>query len=86
MLRGDDVYVSDGALQNIAHAMAREPLDAVFGDVVFFDRKRPSRDTHRYRSRHFRPARVGWGWMLAQPALLGVDPAVSSGSCTTHGD
>lgn len=70
VLHADDVYASDGVLASIAHAMAREPLDAVFGDAVFFDRKLPSRMTRRYRSSHFRPARIGWGWMPAHPALF----------------
>src|ERR1700737_1147068 len=36
VLHADDVYASDGVLASVADAMASEPLDAVFGDAVFF--------------------------------------------------
>lgn len=70
VLHAGDVYASNFVLANVAQIMASEPLDALFGDVVFFDHERPSFHTRRYRSSHFRPKRVSWGWMPAHPALF----------------
>lgn len=70
-LNSDDVYASSSVLAQVAQAMAPENhLDAVFGDVVFFDAARPDRAVRRYRSNRFRPALLGWGWMPAHPALF----------------
>jgi glycosyltransferase involved in cell wall biosynthesis len=75
VLHAGDVYSSEDVLASVSHAMEREPLDAVFGDVVFFDQRRPSVHTRRYRSSRFRPTRISWGWMPAHPALF-VDRGV----------
>lgn len=69
-LNADDVYADTSVLTNVADVMARENLDALFGDVEFFDAKNPERTTRRYRSEHFCPERIAWGWMPAHPALF----------------
>ncbi len=69
-LNADDQYESDNVLSMVASKMHAENLDALFGDVSFFDVKNPSRVVRRYRSGHFRPSRLAWGWMPAHPALF----------------
>ena len=70
-LNSDDAYASSNVLAQVAQAIGHEDnLDAVFGDVVFFDAARPDRLVRRYRSNRFRPALLGWGWMPAHPALF----------------
>ena len=68
-LNADDYYAHDHVLEKVAHAITRESLDAVFGDVAFFKPEQPQQLVRRYSSRHFRPDRVSWGWM---PAHLGL--------------
>lgn len=68
-LNADDYYAHDHVLENVAHSITHESLDAVFGDVAFFKPEQPQQLVRRYSSRHFRPDRVGWGWM---PAHLGL--------------
>ena len=70
-LNSDDAYAHDGVLVRVAQLMGREnQLDAVFGDVAFFDASRPDRYVRRYRSDRFRPEMLGWGWMPAHPAMF----------------
>ncbi len=70
ILNADDVYADDQILARIAALMAAEPLDAVYGDVVFFAPDRPAITVRRYSSRRFAPARIAWGWMPAHPTLF----------------
>ena len=70
-LNSDDVYASAGVLAGVARELAQDDtLDAVLGDVAFFDPARPQRALRRYRSGRFRPGLVAWGWMPAHPALF----------------
>ena len=70
-LNSDDTYASDTVLAQVAQAMVNEPeLDAVLGDVLFFDAKRAAHPLRRYRSRRFSPKSLGWGWMPAHPAMF----------------
>ena len=69
-LNADDVYIDDGVLQRVAEIMARNDLDALFGDAEFVNPARPTRSVRRYRSERFRPERIAWGWMPAHPSLF----------------
>lgn len=69
-LNADDVYTGDHVLQRIAELMAQNDVDAALGDAEFVNPAHPTRSVRRYRSAHFRPERIGWGWMPAHPALF----------------
>jgi glycosyltransferase involved in cell wall biosynthesis len=69
-LNADDYYAHDRVLANVAHAFGAARLDAVFGDVAFFQPERPDRLTRRYRAKKFEPKRLAWGWMPPHPALF----------------
>jgi glycosyltransferase involved in cell wall biosynthesis len=69
-LNADDRYAHVDVLAQVADAMDRESLDAVFGDVAFFHANNPERLVRRYDSSRFRPDRIGWGWMPAHPAAF----------------
>lgn len=69
-LNADDYYADSEVLSKVAQAMDHEDLDAVFGDVAFFDERYPERSIRRYRSGRFRPERLAWGWMPAHTALF----------------
>jgi glycosyltransferase involved in cell wall biosynthesis len=69
-LNADDVYPETGVLARVAEAMARDDLDALFGDADFISAKNPRRIVRRYRSNNFSPDRIGWGWMPAHPTLF----------------
>ena len=70
-LNSDDCYADAGVLLRVADALEQDQgIDAILGDVEFFDPARPRRAVRRYRSGRFRPGRLAWGWMPAHPALF----------------
>lgn len=70
ILNADDVYAHPNVLAQVSKIMEEENLDALLGDVAFFDPKDPVKDTRRYRSDRFAPDKIAWGWMPAHPALF----------------
>jgi glycosyltransferase involved in cell wall biosynthesis len=69
-LNADDVYADDGVLERVSSIMAKNDLDALFGDVEFVNPGQPEITIRRYRSGCFRPERIAWGVMPAHPALF----------------
>lgn len=69
-LNSDDYYSSAHVLSKVAHIMQHYQLDALYGDVSYFDPINPSRMLRHYRSDRFTPERMAWGWMPAHPALF----------------
>lgn len=70
ILNADDRYADPGALARVAAQMADQRLDVLYGDVAFFKPENPAKLVRRFSSARFTPARVGWGWMPAHPALF----------------
>ena len=69
-LNADDEYATNTVLSRVATLMHEQQLDALMGDVGFFHEADPQRMVRRYRSDHFTPGRLAWGWMPAHPALF----------------
>jgi glycosyltransferase involved in cell wall biosynthesis len=69
-LNADDQYASANVLSKVASMMRERKLDALMGDVGFFNEGNFSRMVRRYRSDRFHPSRLAWGWMPAHPALF----------------
>lgn len=69
-LNSDDVYSDSQVLEQVTRTMEVQGLDAVYGDVAFFRANAPDTVVRVYDSGRFSPARIGWGWMPAHPALF----------------
>ena len=69
-LNADDSYADPEVLARVVHEMQQHGLDALFGDVAFFNPSDPERNVRRYRSDRFHPDRLAYGWMPAHPALF----------------
>ena len=69
-LNADDVYAGPDVLSRVAGIMKEDSLDALLGDVEFFNPKDPAGTVRRYRSDQFSPDRIAFGWMPAHPALF----------------
>ena len=69
-LNSDDHYASANVLSLVASRMQDHNLDALMGDVVYFNERDSSHIVRRYRSDRFHPRRLAWGWMPAHPALF----------------
>jgi glycosyltransferase involved in cell wall biosynthesis len=69
-LNADDMYAHENVLTQVANIMAPQGLDALFGDVVFFKSDSAEKVIRRYRSHHFHPNKIAYGWMPPHPALF----------------
>jgi len=69
-LNADDQYASSSILSYVAKLMMDYKLDALMGDVLFFNKNNPNHTVRRYRSDRFNPERLSWGWMPAHPGLF----------------
>ena len=69
-LNTDDFYASPTVLSRVVSKIKTGSLDALLGDVGFFNESDPHKAVRRYRSDRFSPARLAWGWMPAHPALF----------------
>lgn len=69
-LNSDDHYADKNVLSRVSKYMQEGNLDALFGDVVFFNESKPMQTFRYYRSGSFHPRRLAWGWMPAHPAFF----------------
>lgn len=69
-LNADDRYASNQVLSRVVKKMQEHKLDALLGDVAYFNPENPMRIVRRYQSSRFTPDRLAWGWMPAHPALF----------------
>jgi glycosyltransferase involved in cell wall biosynthesis len=68
ILNADDYFAAADVLSRIARLFEERPdLDAALGDVSFLAGDLGL--SRRYNSGHFRPDRIGWGWMPAHPGM-----------------
>jgi glycosyltransferase involved in cell wall biosynthesis len=69
-LNSDDMFSDANVLEKVVCAMQDQGLDALYGDVEYFNASAPDRTVRTYDSGRFSPARIAWGWMPAHPALF----------------
>lgn len=69
-LNADDMYAHESVLTQVTDIMVAQGLDALYGDVVFFKSDSPEKVIRRYRSHHFHPNKIAYGWMPPHPALF----------------
>ena len=69
-LNCDDFYPGPDVLAAVALEFYTQPVDAVFGDILFVDRRDVTRIKRAYRSDRFKRELVADGWMPAHPALF----------------
>ncbi len=69
-LNADDHYISKGSLALVAEQVQDSHLDVLLTDVAFFRPDASHKVVRRYRTKHFNPRALAWGWMPAHPALF----------------
>ena len=69
-LNADDQYANEHVLSTVVKHIHQYDLDALLGDVVFFNPKNPDKIIRRYRSDRFTPSKLAWGWMPSHPAIF----------------
>jgi glycosyltransferase involved in cell wall biosynthesis len=69
-LNADDQYANEHVLSTVVKHIQQYELDALLGDVVFFNSKDSDKIIRRYRSDRFSPSKLAWGWMPSHPAIF----------------
>ena len=69
-LNAGDAYVSRDVVSTIARELATAGTQAVFADLLIVDERDESRVVRIYRSRHFAPNTMAYGFMPAHPTLF----------------
>jgi len=69
-LHSDDIYAQPDVLSCVAERFKRSNLDALYGDIVYFQNNAGRDVVRKYRSHRFAPNMIGWGWMPAHPSLF----------------
>lgn len=70
ILNADDYYANDYVLSDVVKCFEAKNIDAVFGDVEYFDAENQAKSTRIYRSSGFHPKSLFRGIMPAHPALF----------------
>lgn len=68
-LHADDVFADERVIERIAAAFHDPAVDAVYGDLVYVDKKDTTRVIRRWRAGPFSQARLRWGWMPPHPTF-----------------
>jgi glycosyltransferase involved in cell wall biosynthesis len=70
ILNADDYYANRHVLRDVSTIFQSSDVDAVFGDLEYFNPSQPSISTRLYRSAHFTPEKLPRGLMPAHPTLF----------------
>ncbi|MDA3834764.1 MAG: glycosyltransferase family 2 protein [Spirochaetales bacterium] len=71
ILNSDDFYQNNGVIKDVVCQFDSFPdSDLVFGDVVFVVPDKLKKIVRYYRSSHFKPWKLRFGWMPAHPATF----------------
>jgi glycosyltransferase involved in cell wall biosynthesis len=70
ILNSDDYYSSDKTLSTVVNTFKKMPVDAVYGDLEYFNGDDISRVVRTYNSKYFNAKKLDIGLMPAHPALF----------------
>lgn len=69
-LNADDLYENDEVLSRVLDIFSTRGVQAVYGDVVYFNSESPNKVIRHYRSKFFSPKYLQFGLMPAHPTLF----------------
>ena len=70
ILNSDDIYASNFILSNISNILIYNDVDALYGDVTYFNGFDPENYSRYFSSACFTPSRLKWGLMPAHTSLF----------------
>ncbi|MCF8196366.1 MAG: glycosyltransferase [Polynucleobacter sp.] len=69
-LNSDDIYAGTWVLSEVASSFSDSELDAIFGDLSYFNIAHPNKVTRVYRSPDNPSSALSWGIIPAHPTLF----------------
>jgi glycosyltransferase involved in cell wall biosynthesis len=69
-LNADDYYSNNTVIENVMNLIIDNNLDALYGNVNFFNSNNNNLIVRKYNSRYFHPDKLKYGWMPAHPSLF----------------
>ncbi|WP_215302565.1 glycosyltransferase family 2 protein [Polynucleobacter sp. AP-Jannik-300A-C4] len=69
-LNSDDFYEDEFVLSNVLDGFLTKNVEAVYGDVVYFNQDSPEKVDRYYSSKIFKPKYLKYGIMPAHPSLF----------------
>ena len=70
IINSDDFYAHPGVLTKVAETLAKNQVDAVYGDLVFVDPGNLKKIVRHYSSQNWQPGKFAWGFMPAHPTFF----------------
>lgn len=69
-LNSDDFYADELSVQKLVSCTEKNGTETVFADLVFVDPNDSENIIRYYKSSHFHPGKLRYGWMPAHPTFL----------------
>lgn len=70
ILNSDDFYSDDEVIQKVADAFEKEDIDAVYGDLIYFNGDDPSNIKRFWKSGDYKKSKFINGWMPPHPTFF----------------
>jgi glycosyltransferase involved in cell wall biosynthesis len=70
ILNSDDFYFDSTVIPTVMEVFRTQPVDAVFGDLIFVDANNLSRVVRKYSSKGWTPKKFAYGFMPAHPTFF----------------
>lgn len=68
-LNSDDVLASNDVVQHLVSCFCQHQVDAVYGDLVYLDRKNNQKVLRQWKGSDYKRSRFLYGWMPAHPTF-----------------
>lgn len=69
-LHADDLYAQDAVIRNVADIFSKKNVDAVYGDLVYVDKKNTRQIVRYWRAGEFCPGKLLRGWLPPHPTFF----------------
>ncbi|MBY6217884.1 glycosyltransferase family 2 protein [Qipengyuania aquimaris] len=69
LMHSDDFYAHDGVLSKVVDALADPSIAGVYGDLHYVSAENPDWVVRHWRSGHYEPSMLNFGWMPPHPTL-----------------
>jgi len=69
-INADDFYASDNVLEKVVNAFKDPKIDAVYGDLCYVNRSKPSKVVRYWKSRKFVSSSFEKGWCPPHPTFV----------------